>query len=32
MVRRSTEYKIEILAIAETGNRTIGESTFVTMR
>lgn len=26
-----TEYKIEILAVAENGNRTIAESTFVTM-
>lgn len=30
-LRRGTEYKIEILAVAENGNRTIGESTFVTM-
>jgi hypothetical protein len=29
-LRRDTEYKIEILAIAENGNRTIKESTFST--
>jgi hypothetical protein len=29
-LRPDTEYKIEILAIAENGNRTIAESTFVT--
>lgn len=29
-LRSATEYKIEILAIAENGNRTIVESTFVT--
>ena len=31
-LRRSTEYKIEILEIAENGNRTIAESTFRTAR
>jgi hypothetical protein len=29
-LRRGQEYKIEILAIAENGNRTIAESTFRT--
>jgi hypothetical protein len=29
-LRRDTEYKIEILALSENGNRTIVESTFVT--